>query len=35
MKNILCYGDSNTWGNIAGSRNVEFMLAQRYERGVR
>lgn len=35
MKNILCYGDSNTWGNIAGSRNKELLLAKRYERGVR
>lgn len=27
MKTILCYGDSNTWGNIAGSCNPELMLA--------
>ncbi|OAI48818.1 hypothetical protein AYO45_00655 [Gammaproteobacteria bacterium SCGC AG-212-F23] len=35
MKNILCYGDSNTWGNIAGSMNLELRLAKRYEYGVR
>jgi lysophospholipase L1-like esterase len=35
MKNIICYGDSNTWGNIAGSINLEFRLAQRYEYGQR
>ncbi len=35
MKNILCYGDSNTWGNIAGSRNKELLLSKRYERNVR
>lgn len=35
MKNILCYGDSNTWGNIAGSRNIELMLAKRFDRSVR
>jgi lysophospholipase L1-like esterase len=35
MINILCYGDSNTWGNIAGSRNAELMLAKRFDRGVR
>ena len=31
MKNILIYGDSNSWGNIAGSFNPETMLHQRYE----
>ncbi len=35
MKNILCYGDSNTWGKVAGSSNVELMLAQRFDRNVR
>lgn len=35
MKTILCYGDSNTWGNIAGSRNKELMLAKRYGHDVR
>lgn len=35
MKNILCYGDSNTWGNIAGSRNAELMLARRFDRNMR
>ncbi len=35
MQNILCYGDSNTWGNIAGSRNMELMLAKRFDRNVR
>lgn len=35
MKNILCYGDSNTWGQIAGSMNMTLRLAQRYEYGVR
>jgi lysophospholipase L1-like esterase len=31
MKTILCYGDSNAWGNIAGSFNPETMLHQRYD----
>lgn len=35
MKNILCYGDSNTWGNIAGSRDRELLLAKRFDRGIR
>ncbi len=35
MKIILCYGDSNTWGNIAGSRNKELMLAKRFDRNIR
>lgn len=35
MKNILCYGDSNTWGQIAGSMNMELRLAKRYEYGIR
>ncbi|HEV2614574.1 MAG TPA: GDSL-type esterase/lipase family protein [Gammaproteobacteria bacterium] len=35
MINILCYGDSNTWGNIAGSRNAELLLAKRFDRNIR
>lgn len=35
MINILCYGDSNTWGNIAGSRNRELMLAKRFDKNIR
>lgn len=35
MKNILCYGDSNTWGCIAGSMNRDLMLAKRFDRDVR
>lgn len=35
MKNILCYGDSNTWGNIAGSMNQELMLAKRFNYDIR
>lgn len=35
MKNILCYGDSNAWGNIADSFNPDTMLHDRYEYGVR
>lgn len=35
MKNILFYGDSNTWGNIAGTFDAKLMLHQRYEYGVR
>ncbi len=35
MINILCYGDSNTWGNIAGSRNIKFMLAKRFDKNTR
>ena len=35
MKNILCFGDSNTWGSIAGSTNLEFMLAKRFDYDVR
>ena len=30
IKNILCYGDSNTRGNIAGTFNPETMLHQRF-----
>lgn len=35
MKNILCYGDSNTWGNIAGSRDKDLMLSKRFDRSIR
>lgn len=31
IKNILCYGDSNSWGNIAGSFNPKVMSSQRYD----
>jgi len=30
-KSILCYGDSNTWGYIAGSFSPQYMLAKRYD----
>lgn len=29
---ILCYGDSNTWGYVAGSRNYQTMYVERYDR---
>ncbi len=32
MRTILCYGDSNTWGYVAGSRNYETMYVERYDR---
>lgn len=32
MKTILCYGDSNTWGYVAGSGNLETMYMERYPR---
>jgi proline iminopeptidase len=35
MKNILCYGDSNSWGFIPGGYNSKVMLAQRYPHNVR
>lgn len=35
MKNILCYGDSNTWGFVAGSINFETMYMERYPRDKR
>ena len=35
MKNILCYGDSNTWGFIPGKFNYETMTARRYPKTVR
>ncbi|MCD6047115.1 MAG: hypothetical protein K0S08_762 [Gammaproteobacteria bacterium] len=30
MKNILCYGDSNTWGYIPGTFELEGMYHERY-----
>ena len=30
MKNILCYGDSNTWGYIPGTLNLETGYKERY-----
>lgn len=30
-KNILCYGDSNTWGYVAGSRDYQTMYVERYD----
>jgi lysophospholipase L1-like esterase len=35
MKTILCYGDSNSWGNIAGSFDSNIMLHKRYDYGIR
>ena len=35
MKQILCYGDSNTWGNIAGTFDPKRIIHGRYEWGVR
>lgn len=37
MKNILCYGDSNTWGNIANSEYLcnKVLLHKRFEYGKR
>lgn len=35
MKTVVCYGDSNTWGLISGSRNTELMLAKRLNRNQR
>lgn len=35
MKNILCYGDSNTWGWDAKSYNPEIDLKVRYPRDIR
>jgi lysophospholipase L1-like esterase len=35
MRNILFYGDSNSWGNIANSFDPNLLLHQRYEYGVR
>lgn len=30
MKNILCYGDSNTWGFVPGSINFDTLYVERY-----
>lgn len=35
MRTILCFGDSNTWGNIPGSFNPRTGLCKRYERAKR
>lgn len=35
QKTILCYGDSNTWGFVAGSANYEIMSMERYPRSKR
>ncbi len=35
MKNILCYGDSNTWGYIAGKFDMTTMYMERYPRTIR
>lgn len=35
MKNILCYGDSNTWGYVPGKGNLETMYMERYPRDIR
>ncbi len=34
MKKILCYGDSNVWGFVPGSYNLETKLAQRYSKNL-
>jgi lysophospholipase L1-like esterase len=35
MKNILCYGDSNTWGYVAGKFDLKTMYMERYPRNIR
>lgn len=35
MKTILCYGDSNVWGNIPGSFNEKTGLSERYNKNKR
>jgi len=35
QRTIFCYGDSNTWGFIAGSANYETMYMERYSRNER
>ena len=35
MKNILCYGDSNTWGYVAGKFDMKTMYMERYPRNIR
>jgi lysophospholipase L1-like esterase len=32
MASILCFGDSNVWGNIPGSYNLQTGLCQRYNK---
>ncbi|OGT35637.1 MAG: hypothetical protein A3F11_06940 [Gammaproteobacteria bacterium RIFCSPHIGHO2_12_FULL_37_14] len=34
-KTILCYGDSNTWGYIAGKFNLQTQYMERYPRDIR
>ena len=33
--NVLCYGDSNTWGFVAGSINYETYYMERYPKTIR
>lgn len=35
MRNILCYGDSNTWGYMPGSMDQKLMLAKRLDYNIR
>ena len=35
MKNILCFGDSNTWGFIPGSFDLATLASQRYDANTR
>lgn len=35
MKNILCYGDSNTWGFVPGTLNFKTSYVERYPRDIR
>lgn len=35
MKTILCYGDSNTWGFVAGSIDFKTFYMERYPRNIR
>lgn len=35
LKNILCYGDSNTWGYVPGSIDFNTMHVKRYDEKVR
>jgi len=35
MKNILCYGDSNTWGYVPGTINFETGYIERYPKSKR
>jgi len=34
-KSILCYGDSNTWGYVAGKFNLQTQYMERYPRDIR